>query len=533
MPETRPASAPFLRPGLAFAFATVAFVWWRVSENTADNDLWGHVLYGQRMLHLGGLETVETLSWSAAGQPWINHEVLAEVILGLTHRLAGGSGLWWLMIGLATLTLGGAGRAGAGRTAPQQLTALGLLALCGNSIALGYAVRPQLFTLLAFVVLLTALRRFLDGRLRWGFVPPLLLAVWVNTHGGFLAGWLIAAVILGTEFIFGFIPSLPPWLRSTPATLSRPVLLAAGAAGTLALLANPWGAHLVIWTLETLQLPRPDITEWHPTTLSAATVPFYFTIGLGLVAWILTRQPRRLGEMVAWGLLAFFALRHQRHAPLFGLATVMLLPAHVLDLLQRLAPATQGLRAALARPALRGALVLLLFVGGAWCLRSSVTAPRLHPFRMEVPRDLYPVAALDHIRTHRLNGNTITFFDWGQQVLWELPDNPVSFDGRLDTVYPTPLMDAHWRLYAGEEPGPSLPLDQARVALLPTGSGGVRLLLTRGWLMTYEDPLATVLIRPVGNVSARPVLQRAGVEAITGSVPFPDTPPVLATRFPR
>src|SRR5690242_4869908 len=89
-------AAGWLRAGLGFA--VTAFVWWRMSENTADNDLWGHVLYGQRMLHLGGLETTETLSWTAAGQPWINHEVLAEIALGLTHRLAGGTGLWVLMM---------------------------------------------------------------------------------------------------------------------------------------------------------------------------------------------------------------------------------------------------------------------------------------------------------------------------------------------------------------------------------------------------------------------------------------------------
>jgi hypothetical protein len=129
MPESRPVTASFSRLGLAFAFAAVAFVWWRVSENTADNDLWGHVLYGQRMIFMRGLETTETLSWTAAGQPWINHEILAEIALGAAHLLGGGLGLWLLMSGLAIITTGWAWWSGVSREPMQRLSAVALLVL--------------------------------------------------------------------------------------------------------------------------------------------------------------------------------------------------------------------------------------------------------------------------------------------------------------------------------------------------------------------------------------------------------------------
>ena len=152
---------------------------------------------------------------------------------------------------------------------------------------------------------------------------------------------------------------------------------------------------------------------------------------------------------------------------------------------------------------------------------------------MEIPRDLYPVAAIDYLRTHRLTGNTVTFFDWGQQVLWELPDNPVSYDGRLDTVYSREIIDAHARLYAGREPGAALDLDNARVALLPSGSAGIALLESRLWAVAYVDPLATVLIRrPYGTYNPLEP-QRGGDDAVVGSIPFPDESPVLASHFIR
>jgi len=116
-------------------------------------------------------------------------------------------------------------------------------------------------------------------------------------------------------------------------------------------------------------------------------------------------------------------------------------------------------------------------------------------------------------------------------MLWELPDNRVSFDGRLDTVYSKRVMDAHWRLYAGENPGPDLPLNQARYALLPSSSRGVDLLFHLGWTILYHDPVAVVLVRDANFLpkhSWRAI--DGGTAAVTGSVPFPDALPVLGTR---
>ena len=511
----------------------MAFVWWRVSDNAADPDLWGHVLYGQRMLHLRGLEATDTLSWTAAGLPWINHEVLAEVALGLAHRLAGGTGLWLLMVGLAALSIGWAWQTGAGRDRTQRIVALGLLGLVGYHLALGYAARPQLFTLLGFVALVTVLRKFLAGSLAWGLVLPLLLVVWVNTHGGFLAGWVFTVLALGAEMFHASAPGLQRRLHSEPSPWPRLVLLNVAIASTLALIVNPRGWQLVFWTIGSLQLPRPALVEWQPMPFAVPSLPFFCTVALGVAGWIWSRQPRRLWEMLGWGLLALISLQHQRHVPLFGLASLLFLPVHLLDLLHRFSDLKVRLLALLAHPAVRGALILVFLLTGGWCLRASVSAPRLYPFRMEIPRDLYPVAAIDYLRTHRLTGNTVTFFDWGQQVLWELPDNPVSYDGRLDTVYSREIIDAHARLYAGREPGAALDLDNARVALLPSGSAGIALLESRLWAVAYVDPLATVLIRrPYGTYNPLEP-QRGGDDAVVGSIPFPDESPVLASHFIR
>ncbi len=514
-----------------FVFAVLAFAWLRFSDNVADNDLWGHVLYGQRNWTLGQIERVDKLSWTALGAPWINHEAAAEVVLGLVHQAAGGMGLWFFMIGMAAVTIGWASREGGGIDARQRGMALALLAVSVNFIALGYAARPQLFTMLAIVALLVALRRFFSGKLAWGFAIPPIFACWVNLHGGFLAGWVVLLVACILELAALLVrPRSREIASSTKPGILAVVVLAI--TSTLALVLNPWGFHLVAWTVETLRLPRPYITEWQPLLPDLASAPFYFVLVCSALAWFFSRLPRRPWEAVVLVLFGAMAILHRRHTPLFGLANLILSPAHLADAGRRLAPHCASLLAAFRRSPMQLLSSAALLATGAVCLRAAVSAPREHPFTIEVPRNTYPVAAIEFMRHHGLTGNTLTFFDWGQEVLWELPYNPVSFDGRLDTVYSNELMEAHWRLYAGSAPGSALDLDKADVALLPNASAGVNYLLRNGWRTVYHDLLAAVLVH---DLARRPALAPLGRPAagdsrvVQGRAVFPDYPPLLGT----
>jgi hypothetical protein len=202
------------------------------------------------------------------------------------------------------------------------------------------------------------------------------------------------------------------------------------------------------------------------------------------------------------------------------------------DAARRIAPHARDLISAFARPIIQASAAVVLLIASGASLIASFSAPKEHPFTMEVERNVYPVAAVEFIQAHRLFGNTITFFDWGQQNLWELPYNPVSFDGRFDTGYPQAVIAAHWDFYSGKALRPEVNWSQAEVALLPTGSGGVGLLGQAGWRSVYRDPLATVLVSPRGRyaeLSVGPPLLRRSSEALRGRKPFPDAPPLLAT----
>ncbi|HZP60613.1 MAG TPA: hypothetical protein VFB27_09860, partial [Opitutaceae bacterium] len=444
----------------AFLTALAGFAWLRFSYNFVDPDLWGHVLYGERAWLRGCIEKIDTLSWTASGHPWINHEILSEAVLAQAHRLGGGTGLWLLMLGMAVVTVGLALREGMRAGPPaQKWWALLLFGASINFIVTGYSVRPQLFTMLGLVLQIAIMRR-LAARPAWMLALPVVFALWTNFHGGFLLGLalLVAAAFVqampGTRArrLAAIFPA-----RQAPVTFFSATMLAAAAA-----LFNPWGWHLVVWTAESVWLPRPNIAEWQPLGLKAMielpglALVFYLVLVGSVVAWSLSRAPRSAWEAAVLGVLALISIQHLRHTPLFGLANLMLTPPHLASAAARLAPRCRGLADLSRRPAIRRLLAAALFAAGVGAAIGSAFPRGRHLFTMAVERDSFPETAVAFIHDHGLYGRTIIYFDWGQYVLWELPENPVSFDGRLDTVYPGDVMAAHWRLYRGEPPGTGL-----------------------------------------------------------------------------
>ena len=294
-----------------------ALVFYNFSENTVDPDLWGHALFGQEMLRTHHLDKTEPYSWTANHGPWLNHEVLAEIVIGGSHRLLGGTGIWLLtvIVGLATFAI-------AIRLALQNLEgngravawAVGALAVV--EIAFGFAARPQIFTALALAVLLWLLRQIHNGKILWTIALPILFLFWINTHGGALAGIALLFGVCGATTLQLF------WSRKTGnvknITGSRPftfdvrlvtALWIAFAFSAAALFINPWGAELLRWLIKSVSWYRPEIEEWNPPKLGWDHGTMFILIVLGAIAFLFSRRQKTLWEISFCAVLAVIALR--------------------------------------------------------------------------------------------------------------------------------------------------------------------------------------------------------------------------------
>jgi hypothetical protein len=510
-----------------FIFCVLCFAVFYFSENSVDNDLWGHVLFGQELLQTGHLARTEPYSWTAPGHPWINHEILAEAALGLAHRALGGPGLLLLkiVVGLLTLLLALAIAVKQKANEPQPplvIVAWAFGALAVVEIARSFAARPQIFTALALATEFWLLTQIHAGRRHWALALPPLFALWINTHGGVLAGllalFLTAACAIVQPIIGKFIPRFK--LESVPGT-TRWLWLAL-AASVLALFANPYGAGLVRWLVGSVQWLRPEIEEWNPIRLAAA-------------GFLFSRRPLALWQIAVTCLFGFMAVRSARHAPLFCLTALAFAPPHLAGMLQRLPNSWTHWMRVFLRPAGQWILTVLLALAATGILFVAGTLHKERPWTMEIPRQYHPVAAIEFIKAHGLHGNLLVFFDWGEECLWELPDSRVSIDGRLDTCYPRDVITAQFKFYNAEPLNPLvLNPTHADVALLPSEmTSALQLAQRGGWQPVYVDDLALVLVREADQFPGLGGLKLpvVGTGTTKGRAAFPDRPSLRLERL--
>jgi hypothetical protein len=516
---------------LSFCLAVILFAVFHFAENTADPDLWGHVLFGQRMLNRSSIDTVEPFSWTAAYHPWINHEVLAEIALGLAHSKLGGSGLLLLKLFVGMLTFWIALSLGGRELAwPERAVAwfVGLIAVV--EISFGFAARPQIFTALALVSELWILCRIHTGKKKWAMALPILFALWINTHGGVVVGLGVLATAVGVSTVqaLGANNGRVSAFSMVPGSVVLWLWLGAGLS-IGALWINPWGGELPRWLVSSILWQRPEIEEWKPAPLGWDHGPLFILLFLSIVTICTTKRHRAAWEIAVLVLLGFAALKYVRNAPLFAIAVLAFVPPYLVDLFRQAREWMSGTRAFFSRPVTQWVATGCFLVLAAFMLRAAFTLHKVNGLTMEVPTRQYPVFAVRFIQDYGLSGNILVYFDWGELCLWELPDCPPSIDGRLDTCYSRDVISANWRLYNGQEvDSRALGISKAELALLPRQLAGVQVLIQEwGWKAVYVDPLAVVLVRQPNRFPrlfglSLPVIM--GDDVMQGREPFPDHP---------
>lgn len=511
---------------------------WRFADNTADPDLWGHVLYGQRNLALRALERAEPFSWTAEGHPWVNHELLAELTMGAAHLIGGGAALFWLMLGMAFATLLLA-ICHASRDTGAQLLPWIVALVMAREAAIGFAMRPQIFSALFFVIFIGLLRQLAAGKTAPVLAIPALLCLWINTHGAALLGLVLLWVFLAASLLASPANRIMP--RKLRPVLnfeepSRRILINTGAALVLANMAvglTPYGYDLLRWLIDSVRYVRPEITEWNPAPVGASHLLFFLSFPVFAALALATRHTKRPWEIALLCITFYAAIRHQRHIPLYALALICIMPAYLGALLTHPPVRAFFTRHTSPSPVKLLALNALLLLAAAGFLWKGLTARGEHGYRMVVPRDEYPVAAMQFIREANANkpdGNLIVHFNWAQMAIWELPQMRVSFDGRLDTCYPRDLIEEHWRFYHdGEIPRQTFALGNADLVLIPPYlAANDTLAAHKDWSKIYQDPLASVYINTARSGRPPPQTLYKGVPARTGITPFPVSPPARA-----
>ena len=459
----------------------------------ADPDIWWHMRVGQWILERHSFPHQGLFSSVGATHTWVAYSWGFDVIVAALNTLLGLKGITVfalisqvttvLALFLVLRTLSGS------FWWAWLLSALAVWAMDLNRVNVA---RPVVFSILFFTIELALIFWAQEARnVKYLYWLPLLFLVWANFH---------------IQFVYGF---LPPGLFAAVTTARRwfaqrwtsgeahadddgPIrpltLWAIFAACLIATLVNPYtvGLYRVISELTRDTLVYSVVLE--DRALSFRTIANY--IQLLLVAGAFFALGRRkldlykLALLIVTSLVSFRSIRDAWFVCITAAAII--------------AWSARRSEAHVGAPALGiSALQLGRVLAGAVLVigLSAVDNGFGNRAVFQMVHDSYPVDAVKFIQEHHLPGPIYNNFNWGGFLIGNLPDYPVSIDGRTNLYGDDALRQAFGTLMAlrwSEDQA----LNRANLVLLPTTVPLSRVLeRSPQFRVVYADQLAMVFVR--------------------------------------
>jgi hypothetical protein len=465
---------------------------------SVDTDSWWHLAAGRWMQENGTLLDHDVFTHSVEGKAWTNPNWLSQVLLFRVYSVTGLGGLNLLTALLACLGLMVLWPVLQG---PPLFKAF-VLVLAAIAAAIFWAARPHMFSFALTGAYVHILERWSQSRNRMIWFLPVLMALWVNLHGGFAIGFILLLLYAAGSYLDqvskGGWRSALRFDRNSPAREVAP-LIAVMAASLIAASLNPYGPRLLLYPFNTVSISslRLYIQEWQsPDFHSPQAQPFAWVLFLSMIALLFSAERKRATEVLALVGIGYLSLLSARNIATFALAAAPGLTRHGAALLARvpLPPQRRELPPALTR-AVNGLLIVLVAAGvGLWSL------PKLTPeFNSRELGMRMPAEVVQELANSGVEGPLLNSYDWGGYIIWHLwPHYRVYVDGRTD-LFGDRILEEYLTLWrAGEGWEGIVAKHGFRVAVLEPSAPITHALQAAGWQVRNSDRLGMLLVAPNG-----------------------------------
>ncbi|MEW5819327.1 MAG: hypothetical protein AB1782_03990 [Cyanobacteriota bacterium] len=366
----------------------------------------------------------------------------------------------------------------------------------------GTAIRPQIFTYLFFSITLFLLEY--DGlKTRLSYIAfPLMFIVWVNSHGGVMAGLALVCFYAIYQFIFSnlLFENKKLSLKFEKESLKLfiiPLILFA------VLIINPYFYKYYPYIVDAISMQRPFVEEWGSLFETMANFT-YLNILVLITSIFIILNLRYLTVEKAYSiililLMMYLALNHVRHIPFFAIVCAFYLPCLISCLLEKedfYIRSLQVRKDFLAYLFIAISLILIVIS----FIKDGKISYNLETNIKSTPQYVgYPVNTVDFIKRNNLKGNIITNFNWGEYIIYNLyPDIKVSFDGRYETVYPDNIVKDNLLFISGQ-PGWRKVLTRFNPDMVLVSKYDpvvYRMAYESGWPIVYKDLEGFLFVNP-------------------------------------
>jgi len=468
-----------------------------ISAPVVDTDTWWHLRSGAWMVEHRDVLRADPFSYTRLGVPWTNPNWLPQIAMYRVHEWFGLTGL---SLFTALFVLIGFFFVWRLLEGPVLLRAAVLL-LAATACAIYWSARPQIVSFALTGVFLYLLEKARRGERRLLWAMPPLMALWVNVHGGFAIGFLLAAAYLAGEALGALLDvwSAGRTWREAWAGRGKAILGFGGAALGCLLLSglNPFGYRLLAYPFQTVSIDilRSSIQEWQsPDFHDLRAQAFLWVVLLTWAALALSQRERSATEFVSALGFFFLGFLAWRNIPLAVLVAAPILSRHGASALGRLRTGESMRRDLPERTTRRvnAILLLVLFAAAAVQIARSLTpAAQQRAAEAQVPAE-----AVATLLEKRPAGELFHSYNWGGYLLWRaFPAYRTFADGRTD-VFDDEVLREYLRTW-NAQPGWEDVLDRwdIRVALIEVQAPLTVALREAGWHVEYQDERAVLLTR--------------------------------------
>ena len=392
-----------------------------------DGDLGRHITIGKYILANKIIPTADIFSHTLTGKILVPHEWLAQVLFSATNTLLGLSGVVLLAILIIATTFTLTYRETIKR-GTFRLVALFVSLWAAMASSLHWLARPHIFTFLFLALWTYELEHLVEKKSNRVWIFPLFMLTWVNTHGAFIAGFVVLGAY-AAEWLWNFLQ------HRADKEIGRSIFMI-GISSFAVSFINPSGYHLWATSIgyvgnkylvdHTMEYMAPDFHL-------AGTWPFLFM--LASLLFLLGQGAKlKLRESILLAGWAAMSLYSARNIPLFAIIAAPILGTLIQSSLGKipfLVKQDEGLLN--IENQLRGILfpvISILLLAFAFTRDLKLDSAQLGN---HYDPSVFPVNAVNWLDENPQKGNVFNYFTWGGYLLYrEWPELLVFIDGQTD-----------------------------------------------------------------------------------------------------
>ena len=405
-----------------------------------DTDTWWHLKTGEYIIENGEIPQTDIFSHTRFGESW-----------------RGASAGWTMQSGLFLIYLN-LGYAGLNIFTACMVTLAFFIiykSMSGGEFLKGFilifaavvssvfwAARPYLMTFVLSALTILILEDYRWKRKDRLWVIPLIMILWVNSHGGFVYGviiWGLYGIAEGiiwmgqAKTIKNFFTK--DWfLSGLKGSVGK--LLLIGLLMILAISINPAGPSMLLYPFETVSIAalQDFIQEWQsPNFHDINAQPFVWMIIAFLGIFGVSKDKLALSDFILLGTFTYMGLLAGRNIAIFALISAPIFSRYAAPLAVKLGDKFNfhGLSDEIPKKPLRIInIIILILLFSTVILKMAVVLPT--NINQAHVSDYLPSKAIDYLKENPLKGKILNTYNWGGYLIWEIPEHPVFVDGRTD-----------------------------------------------------------------------------------------------------